>query len=479
MLLLLPAWLYSLALQKDHILSASWFFGLGFFGAGISWVHVSIATFGGVHLIVSIFLMLLLCGYLASYIALFAFLLKRFFPISLWPLAAPAIWLLTEWLRAHMLSGFPWLSIGYSQTNSIFSAYYPIIGEIGLSAIIVFIAAVLTSAGVLRNKKAYLVSLSVVLVLSVGAVTLKKWPWTSATGEQYSVAMVQGNIEQSMRWRPELDRPTMEKYLALTEPVWGSDLIIWPEAAIPRLEPLALEFIANTDAKAFENKSALLTGIVNYNYETDRAFNSMLGLGMFSPNQDEAQYRYGHDNRFSKHHLLPIGEFVPFETILRPLAPIFDLPMSSFTRGDFVQDNLRAKGLHLLPAICFEIAFPLQIAANLTQETDAIVTVSNDAWFGDSHGPHQHLQIARVRAMEFALPVLRATNTGITAAYDHQGKLIDKLPQFTEGVLQFEIATVNGSTPYAKFGNLPILVICSLGMLFALFIRRQYSIKTE
>jgi len=419
--------------------------------------------------------MLLLCGYLALFFGLFSFALKRFFHIALWPLAAPAIWLICEYLRANFLTGFPWLSIAYSQSTGIFSSFFPLIGEIGLSALMLLFASVIATAFVIKKTINISSAVLVSLIFISSAFTLNQIEWVKPTGQTTSVALVQGNIEQSIRWRPEQDRPTMEKYLRLTEPLWGNDLIIWPEAAIPRNEPLAIDFIAELDERASKSKSALLTGVVNYNYETDTAFNSMLGLGLDTFTQSSQSYRYMHDNRFSKHHLLPIGEFVPFEALLRPLAPIFDLPMSSFTRGDYVQPNLKAKGLHLVPAICFEIAFPSQISANITPASDAILTVSNDAWFGDSHGPHQHLQIAQIRAMEFGLPVLRATNTGITAAYNHKGDLLGVLPQFEEGVLQVNVPLVNGSTPYAKYANTPIYLVMLLALAIAIWLKRKGS----
>jgi apolipoprotein N-acyltransferase len=461
------------ALYATRAFLSGWFFGLGFFGAGISWVHVSIATFGGVPLVFSVLLMALLCGYLALFYGLFSYLLKRFFHIALWPLAAPAIWLICEWLRAHFLTGFPWLSMAYSQTTGIFSHFFPLVGEIGLSVLMILVASAVASASILKTRISLSSVIIVFFVFISSAFTLKGVDWVTPNGKTYSVALVQGNIEQSIRWRPEQDRPTMEKYLRLSEALWGTDVIIWPEAAIPRLEPLAIDYISQLDQRATQSESALLTGVVNYNYETDTAYNTMLGLGFDTATQNTEAYQYPHNNRFSKHHLLPIGEFVPFEALLRPLAPIFDLPMSSFTRGDYVQPNLLAKGLDLVPAICFEIAFPLQIAANITADSDAILTVSNDAWFGNSHGPHQHLQIARVRAMEFGLPVLRATNTGITAAYDHKGQLLGVLPQFEEGVLKLTMPLVDGTTPYSKFGNKPIHLLVFLALSIAIILMRK------
>lgn len=468
-----PLWLWLSAKYANRAFINGWWFGLGFFGAGISWVHVSIATFGGVPLVVSVLLMLLLCGYLALYPALFSFILKRYFRIELWPLTAPLIWLLTEWLRAHMLTGFPWLSIGYSQSNSPLHTFYPLIGEIGLSALMILLASTIAVCLTHRKLQAILSALTVHLIIAISVFVLSQQRWITPSQQTKSAALVQGNIEQSIRWRPEQDKPTMQKYLELTEPYWQNDLIIWPEAAVPRLEVLAIDYLQQLDQTATANNSALVTGIVDINIESGEAYNKLIALGLDTSTANSVAYTYPNQNKFAKHHLLPIGEFVPFESLLRPLAPIFDLPMSSFSRGDYVQANLNTKGLQLVPAICFEIAFPSQIAANITAQSDAIITVSNDAWFGDSHGPHQHLQIARVRAMEFGLPVLRATNTGVTAAFDHNGVLLGSLPQFQDGVLNIEFRLVDGSTPYFRFGNLPTFVVCLFGFAVALLIKRR------
>jgi apolipoprotein N-acyltransferase len=171
--------------------------------------------------------------------------------------------------------------------------------------------------------------------------------------------------------------------------------------------------------------------------------------------------------------LLPIGEFIPLEDWIRGLAPIFDLPMSSFSRGDYQQDNIQAKGYHFAPAICFEIAFPKQISANLYYNTDFIITVSNDAWFGGSHGPAQHLEIAQARAKEFGLPVLRATNNGITAFIDHRGHIQSRLPQFEAAVLSDNIQQVKGYTPYRSFGDWPIWFLSMVLFGFACWNKKQ------
>lgn len=434
---------------------AGWLFGLGWFGAGISWVHVSIADFGGLPLIASVALMALLCGYLALYPALAFWLNKKYFSLRLWPLTLPLFWFISEWLRSWVLTGFPWLSLGYSQIDSPLLGWFPVIGETGVSALLVCLSALLALGH--SVARVALAAFAVVIAYVSGWVA-SQHDWVSAH-QKYNVAMVQGNIKQSLRWVPEQDIPTMVKYQTLTEGLWDNDLIIWPEAAIPKLEYLAQEFIVDMDNRAAKENAALITGVVNYNFESDEAWNNLLVLGKKDADAESGQYRYFHQNRYAKHHLLPVGEFVPFEDFLRPLAPLFDLPMSSFSRGDFVQKNLLANGIHLAPAICFEIAFPRQVLANVHDDTDMIITVSNDAWFGRSHGPAQHLQIARARAAETGRPVVRATNNGITAFIDHKGRLTAQLEQFVSGSIEAPVIATRGTTPYRYFGDLLALAL--------------------
>lgn len=460
----MPVCIYVLAYKTSAPFKSAWCFGFGYFGAGISWVHVSIAEHGGLPLVASLALMMLLCGYLALFPAILFKTMSRLFKPALWPLTMPFAWLLMEWVRSWMLTGFPWLSIGYSQTSSIFASFYPLVGEIGLSALIILVAC---SAAIGAAQKQWLYAIIPALVLSVSAWALGNIQYSTPTSVTKSVALVQGNIAQSTRFNPEKDLMAMDKYLNMTKALWDADIVIWPEAAVSRLEPLVQDYLIALDKKATATNTGLITGLINYDVETNVAYNTLAALGIDTLTNN-APYRLNHSKRYAKHHLLPIGEFVPFEALLRPLAPIFDLPMSSFSRGDYVQPNLTAGDINFAPAICFEIAFPKQIAANLSATTHAIVTVSNDAWFGDSHGPHQHLQIAQVRAKEFGLPVLRATNNGVTAIVDHTGKIQSQLPQFEAAVLRDTIVMVEGVTPYRRFGDWPIWIFAALGMATAI-----------
>lgn len=472
--ILVPALWLSLLNNKPlkEATKLGFFFGLGWFGAGISWVHVSIATFGGMPLIFSLLLMLLLCSYLAIYPALACYLAAKLNNkhFSAW-LFVP-IWLFTEYLRSIMLTGFPWLSLGYSQIDSPLSAFAPVIGETGITLIMLMFAVTLMHLLLKKKKGIHLVILS---ILTLTTWVISTTSWLTLTDKTVKVALIQGNIEQSMRWQPDQEWPTMLKYLDLTRANYGADLIVWPESAIPKLEPLAQEFLDLANRSAALNNTAIVTGIQNYNIKTKQYYNGLIVLGKKDKNSPIGQYTYNTHNRYYKHHLLPIGEFVPFGDLLRPLAPFFNLPMSSFSRGAYVQPNITANGLHILPLICFEIVFADQLKANFNPDTNLLLTVSNDAWFGDSHGPHQHLEITRMRALEFGRPMLRSTNNGVTAAIDYQGKVVKQIPQFKEAVLKAKLQLVHGTTPYSHWGNWLAYLLALI-----LFISiKSYAIKNQ
>ncbi|MDM7861209.1 apolipoprotein N-acyltransferase [Alteromonas sp. ASW11-36] len=450
----------------------TWWFAFAWFGAGISWVHVSIADFGGLPLIVSMAMMAALCGYLALYPVIAVRIALKLGDKRWFALYLPISWLLAEWLRSWMLSGFPWLSIGYSQLTSPLAGWIPVIGETGTSALLIMIC---TGAAMAICKRRWLTVPVIMLVPFAAGYVLNTIAWTKPTGEVISTAMIQGNIKQELRWVPEQDAPTMQAYIDETLPYLGADLIVWPEAAIPKLESLAIDYIRSIDEVAAEQGSALITGIVNYHFESEEVYNNLIAIGKRNAEDTSGHYRYMHNNRFAKHHLLPIGEFVPFESVLRELAPIFDLPMSSFNRGDFQQRNLVANGFNIAPAICFEIAFPRQVLANVYSDTDVLLTVSNDAWFGRSHGPAQHMQIAQVRAKELGLPLIRSTNNGISGFVDHRGKLVAQLPQFERTATQHDVVLVGGITPYRYMGDGAAWIIFILFAGFARLLDRPTS----
>jgi apolipoprotein N-acyltransferase len=432
-------------------------FGLGLFGAGVSWVYVSLHNFGGMPLPLAALATALFCAFLALLPAGAAWLQARI-PAPPWVRAClliPAAWTLFEWLRGWIFTGFPWLSAGYAAVGWPLQGYAPLLGVFGLSFLTLALAGLAWL--LFRRRKAPPVIAFIVLLAAGEA--LRHVEWTRAAGEPVRAALLQGNIEQDLKFRPERYPPILETYARLAE-TSNAGLIVLPETAIPRFyDRIDPDYLAALEALAKRNGGDLLLG-VPYRTSDGRYFNSVISLGA-SPRQ-----------AYHKSHLVPFGEFIPpgFGWVLA----VLQIPLSDFSRGGHEQPPIEAAGQRIAVNVCYEDAFGDEIARRLPEAT-LLVNVSNVAWFGDSLAPAQHLQIARLRAIETGRMHLAATNTGITAAIDRDGRVLARLPQFEEGRLEAVAQGYSGMTPYARFFDWPVVALSLLVLAGAVVFARRAS----
>mgnify|MGYP000571223895 CR=1 FL=1 len=430
-------------------------YGAGFFLAGASWVYVSIHIYGRAAPPLALLLTALFCLGLATLFALQGWCFRRFMAPRALPLLLgfPALWVLFEWLRSWLLTGFPWLYAGYAGIATPLAGWAPLTGVFGLSLLFAALAAglvvVAISARRLRALALWLLGAS--LIMAAGAL-LEQQNWTEASNTPLSVALYQPNIPLERKWDRREFRSILRQYERATAPLIGShDLILWPESAIPAYKHQVDAWLSPIAQRLKRADSALISGIAMR--DAGSRYNSIFGMG-----------NAGGD--YHKQKLVPFGEYVPLESWLRGLIAFFDLPMSHFVSGPANQSMLTLDSLSIAPFICYEIVYP-DFVARHSREADFLITISNDSWFGRSIGPLQHLQMARFRALETGRPLLRGTNNGVTAIVDHRGNIQQALPQFEEAVLHGEIQPRRGSTPFMLTGSLPVLGVAFVALFAA------------
>jgi apolipoprotein N-acyltransferase len=439
---------------------AGFAFGAGLFGVGASWVYVSLHDFGAMPAPLAAIGTVAYCAILSLYPAGAGWCFSRLRaggPAAV-ALAFPALWTLFEWWRGWMFTGVPWLALGYSQVDSPLGGFAPLIGVYSVSFVTALCAALLAvMVGFGRARVA--AGMALLFIFGVGHF-LRQVEWTSPVGQPVRVSLLQGNISQDLKFQAGRYAATLALYKRLIEASDGR-LIVLPETAIPRflddVDPRYLDRIAKTAA---ERGADVLLG-VPVRAPGRLYYNSVVSLGT-SPIQ-----------RYDKAHLVPFGEFVPygFHWIVNSVA----IPMSDFSLGTDNPKPLDLAGQKVAPNICWEDAFGEEIIRQLPEAT-LLVNVSNVAWFGDSLAPSQHLQISRMRAIETGRTMLRATNTGMTAIVDPHGRVVGRLPQFTEGILSGEAQGYTGATPYVRWGNPPIVVAC-FALVIALVLHRRRALR--
>ncbi|MDC8446277.1 MAG: apolipoprotein N-acyltransferase [Nitrosomonas sp.] len=440
-------------------------YGMGLFGAGVTWLYVSLHDFGAMPPALAVFALILLCAYLSLYPALcgwLAFRMRAALPY-IWVLAIAAAWMLTEWLRGTLFTGFPWMALGYSQApDSPLAGYAPVFGVYGVSLILVLSAALL---GLWFANIAAAGRTGLLLgVIWLGGWGLQSINWVEPVGEPLTVSLLQGNIEQDLKWREDHVEKTMRTYAELILES-ESRLIVTPEISIPLFnDAVPPDYLGYLAEHARENNGDVLIGLAEHATNgVDTYYNSMFSFGV-SPEQ---VYR--------KNHLVPFGEFIPLKPVFGWVITMLHIPLSDFSRGGGDQQPMQLAGQQVAVNICYEDVFGEEIIAQLPRAT-LLVNVSNDAWFGRSIGPHQHLQISQMRALETGRYMLRSTNTGVTAIIDQRGKILDQLEVFTTDGLHGIAQGFSGATLYVLTGNylvlgVAVLLLC-LGWISAVSARR-------
>ncbi|SDK58446.1 Apolipoprotein N-acyltransferase [Methylophilus rhizosphaerae] len=444
-------WLWQHASTAGQVFKLGFAFGLGLYCAGIYWIYISLHTFGGMPWWFAGFSTFCLCAFMALFPALAGYLATRLGKL-LW--TAPVLWALSDWVRGWIFTGFPWLTLGYSQApDSPLAGFLPVMGVYGVSALVMLVAANIVAIAMQRDRVPAAVILAVLLI---GGSALTMVPWTRPVGPPVSVALLQGNIGQTIKWSPEHAEQTLKQYLDMVRQA-QAQLIVLPETALPVLvEQLAPAYLDALKQHARQQQGDLLVGVVES--RQGEYFNSALSLGA-SPSQ-----------AYSKSHLVPFGEYIPLKSIFGWIyRDWLHMPLSDLSRGTSKEPLLIA-GQKVGVNICYEDVFGEEIARQLPQ-AELLVNISNDAWYGQSFAAEQHMQFSQVRALETGRMVLRSTNTGATAIIDKNGQVLQHAVHDQAVILTGEAQSYRGQTPYVWWRNWAFLVLSVGGLLWIGFRR--------
>lgn len=432
--------------------TSGWLYGIGLFAAGSSWIYVSIHIYGRAAPPLAALLTGLFCAGLALLTAVQGHVYRRWLQSAFWwspALAFPALWVLFEWLRSWLLTGFPWLYAGYAGIDTPIAGWAPVIGVYGLSFWLIAMGSALVATvwSDRSQRRALAVTLAVLVVLAGLGTPLKSIAWTQVAGQPMTVALYQPNIPLERKWDRRYFRRILTQYAMASGPLYEqADLLLWPESALPALRSAITDYLDDIDERGRVTGTSVITGIPVK--AESGLHNSIIGLGAA-------------EGEYHKQKLVPFGEYVPLEQWLRGLIAFFDLPMSSFVPGPAVQPVLQANEWRVAPFICYEVVYP-DFVARGAQGANLLITVSNDSWFGDSIGPLQHLQMARFRALETGRAMLRGTNNGVSAIINPDGLISAQTEQFVETTLTGSVTPRSGYTPFMLTGSLPILTFCAL-----------------
>lgn len=466
--ILSPMVLYACLVGEDRAGRAFWVgqaYGFGLWAVGAFWLYTSIHEYGNIPMWLALIMIALMAFIMGLFHAVMAWLFVRF--MGRQPLAFASLWVIQEWIKTWLLTGFPWLFVGYAFADLAWiSSLAPMFGVFAISFVAVLFGASVVE--VFRQKLGFL-CISAFLVLFAILVWVIDPKWTTPTGERLSMSLVQGNIPQDLKWLTEYRHETLNIYAQLSESEWGQDVVVWPEASIPMFQDEAWAFIHDVHTHARTQGATWVMGIPYRDIEHydpaerdyPHLYNSVLALGENS------------GGLYKKQNLVPFGEYIPFEGMLNILPDLAGMQdVVSFSRGNDNQKPLLVKNQPMGPAVCYEVAYPDTTRKN-AKDTQFLLTVSNDAWFGTSAGPLQHLQMVQMRSIETGRWFARATNTGVTAFIDDKGRIVSQAPSFVSTVLRGDVPMMTGTTPFMRWGSYPILILCLLLIGLSFVVRRQ------
>lgn len=434
-----------------------WLFGFAHFATGVYWVFISTHVYGGAAAWLGLLLASVLFSYMALYPALACGVTAR---LDAWRRPAgfallPALWLLGELLRGWVYSGFPWLSLGYIALDSPAERFAPLIGVHGLSAIYVLCATALFRAFDARGKLR-IASIAIALLPVTGVLLPAGGTWTHDDGAAMNVAIVQGNFSQDQKWQSGMTEEILDRYHAMTQAALDAKLVAWPEAVPNQPYDLVPDFFDTLDKEAAERGATLLAGVLIRD-DDETIYNSMLAVG-------------ASHGRYDKRHLVPFGEYFPIPDWLRPIMDVLGTPYSDFSSGGGRYPPIVVDGHRIGLSICFEDVFGGEFAKEY-RDASLLVNSTNDAWFARSSAPHQHLQIARFRALETGRWIVRATNTGVSAFIAPDGRTTSRSSLFETQILRGQVVPRAGLTPYMRWTNVPLWIGSILVVLACVVLR--------
>lgn len=506
----LPAWtlpfyqIALLAMASSQIMAArtmrqafgrAWLFGLGHFGVGVYWLYISMHQYGGMPALLAALAVLLLAAALAVFLGAAAALwqrLRRNLNSDAWParllLAAAwaSCWTLAEWLRGTLFTGFPWLNIGYAHAEGMFAGWAPVVGVYGLAWMSAFSAAAIAQFTASKDKNqnpSSAAGIGAALLLGLIGIGLPHIAWVQADGTPFIVRLVQGNVDQADKFGPSMDQGIRRYYeladLPAKSPKDAPRLIVLPETVIPVLQSrLAPEFWQDWTELAKRHQADVILGVPMDRSQSQGGVQYTNSALLIRPDTRPQDIPVSAASYYDKHHLVPFGEFIP--TGFRWFVDMMQIPLGDFHRGALPQAPFVLGNNRVAPNICYEDVFGEEILQSVRGTAQApgaslLLNLSNLGWFGDSWALSQHLQISRMRALETGRPMLRATNTGMTAAIDPNGRIRAVLPALKPGVLDVEVQGTQGLTPYVRLGNLPVLIWSLIILALLLWHSRRNS----